>query len=103
MKTINIHKAKAYCEANNIDRNEWVAGAIDKVAGGGYQIEYRRHDGVKIVIDEEACVHHMLEEIDMVKPTLAALSNDVSVLRAEYIKAVTEVVSNLADEWEIGV
>lgn len=102
-ETINIHKAKAYCEANNIDRNEWVAGVIDKVAGGECHIEYRRYDGVKVTVDEQACVHHMLESTDMLHPISVALSNDVSVLRAEYIKAVTEVVGNLADEWEIGL
>lgn len=103
METINIHQAKEYCAANNIDRNEWVAGAADKIAGGNYQIEYRRYDGVKVTVDEQACIHHMLESTDMLNSVYAALSNDVSVLHAEYIKAVTEVVGNLADEWEVGL
>ena len=103
METINIHQAKAYCDANNIERNEWVLGMVDKVESGECHIEYRRHDGMKVVIDKKSYIHHMFESADMVKPTLAALSNDFSALRAEYIKAVTEVIGNLADDWEIGV
>ena len=103
MKTINIHQAKEYCEANNIDRNEWVAGAIEKVADGTHEIEYRRYDGVKVTVDEQACIHHMLEGTDMVHSIYAALSDDVSVLRTEYIKAVTEVVGDLGDEREVGL
>jgi len=103
MKTINIHQAKEYCETYDIDRNEWVAGAVDKVKGGGYQIEYRRHDGMKVVIDKKAFIHHMLESADMSTPIHLALNDNLHSLREAYIEAVTEVIGNLADDWEIGV
>lgn len=103
MKKINIHQVKEYCAANNIDRNDWVAGAIEKVAGGNHEIEYRRYDGVKVTVDTQACIHHMLESTDMANSIYAALSDDTSALHREYIKAVTEVVGDLADEWEIGL
>lgn len=106
MEIIRLEKAKEYCDKHNVERNDWVAGAIDKVLAGTHEVRYAiKSGGYKVIaiIDRNYINSHMqsLKEFD---EAFDRLMNDGVLVPLEKLrlKQAMLTIGELADDWEIG-
>ena len=90
-----------------LERNAWVAGAIDKVLGGTHEVRYKYESGgylVNAVIDREYLQSHMqsLSGFDDALYT-ALIAGDISELESLERDQAMITIGELADDFEIGV
>lgn len=107
MQIIILEKAKEYCDKRNVERNDWVAGAIDKVLAGTHHIHYKYESSgnlVNSVINREYMQSHMqsLTGFDDALYT-ALIVGDISELESLERKQAMLTIGELADDFEIGI
>lgn len=105
MEVIRLEKSKEWCDKHNVERNEWVAGAIDKVLTDTHAITYRREkDNVRIVITRETIQSEMqsAKTFDAVLSKAIDTLDVVPLLNLERKQAML-TIGELADDFEIGI
>lgn len=107
MEIIRLEEAKEYCDKHNVERNAWVAGAIDKVIAGTHYIHYKyKSNGhlVNAVINREYLQSHMqsLTGFDDALYT-ALIVGDISELESLEREQAMLTIGELADDFEIGI
>jgi hypothetical protein len=107
MEIIRLEEAKEYCDKHNVERNEWVAGAIDKVLAGTHYIHYKYESSgnlVNSVINREYMQSHMqsLTGFDDALYT-ALIVGDISELKDLEREQAMLTIGELADDFEIGI
>lgn len=106
MEIIRLEEAKEYCDKYSVERNDWVAGAIDEVLAGTHEIRYAMKSGgykVMAVINREYLQSHMqsLSGFDDALYT-ALMVGDISELESLERDQAMLTIGELAEDWEIG-
>lgn len=103
MEIIRIKDAKEYCEAYDVERNDWAAGAIDKVLAGSSVIQYRNENGHLVTYDLEYIHSHMqsLKGFDDALHDFMANGSE-KLLRGLERRQASLLIDDLANSWEIG-
>ncbi|MCP4989867.1 MAG: hypothetical protein GY928_28560 [Colwellia sp.] len=107
MEIIRLEEAKEYCDKHKVERNDWVAGAIDKVIAGTHYIHYKYESSgnlVNSVINREYMQSHMqsLSGFDDALYT-ALIVGDISELESLERDQSMLTIGELADDFEIGI
>lgn len=106
METIRLEEVKEYCEKHNVERNEWVAGAVGKVVAGTHEIRYSYKSSgymVTSIVDRAYLQSHMqsLTGFDDALCTVLTVG-DISELEALERDQAMLTIGELADDFEIG-
>jgi len=107
VEVIRLEEAKKYCDKHNVERNDWVNGAIRGVLAGTHHIHYKYKSSghlVNSVINREYLQSHMqsLTGFDDALYT-ALITGDIGELESlEYDQAML-TIGELADDFEIGI
>lgn len=107
MEMIRLEKAKEYCDKHNVERNEWVAGAIRGVLAGTHYIHYKYKSSGHLVnscINREYMQSHMqsLSGFDDALYT-ALIVGDISELESLERDQAMLTIGQLAEDFEIGI
>lgn len=107
MEIIKIKDAKEYCDKHNVERNEWVAGAIDKVLAGTHYIHHKYKSSGRLlnaVVNREYLQSHMQSLSGFDDALYTALTvGDISELESLERDQAMLTIGELADDWEIGI
>lgn len=107
MQIIKLEEVKEYCDKHNVERNEWVGGAIDEVIGGNHYIHYKYKSSghlVNAVINREYLQSHMQSLSGFDDALYAALIyGDINGLKDLEKKQAILTIGELADDFEIGI
>ena len=104
MNIVKLEQVKEYCDKHKVERNDWVAGAIDGVLNGKYIIQYRNKDNYLVVVDSRYIHSHMqsLAGFDEIL-TCSIESDSVAALNVMARKQAMLTIGELADDFEIGI
>ncbi len=108
MQIIRLEKAKEYCDKHNVERNAWVAGAIDKVIAGTHEIRYESElllmPKVTVVVNLEY-IHSHMQSLKGFDKALNVLMVDGIALPLKDLqrKQAMLTIGELADDFEIGI
>ena len=103
MEIIRLEEAKEYCDKHNVERNAWVAGAIDRVLAGTHAIQYNK-DNFLALIDLRYLHSHMqsLGGFDRAFDVVMNTKNFVALDSLKKKQAML-TIGELADDFEIGI
>jgi len=104
MEIIRLEEAKKYCDKHNVERNAWVAGAIDKLLVGTDLIQYRNKDMYLVAVDLEYIHSHMqsMEGFDLALHKFMSSGQGIMLRDIERKQAML-TIGELADDFEIGI
>ena len=104
MQIIRLEKAKEYCDKHNVERNAWVAGAMDKLFDRTHIIQYRNKDNYLVTIDMEYIHSHMQSDMDFDDAFSKLMTyNERSALDDIEHEQLRQTIGDLADDFEIGI
>ena len=107
MEIIRLEEAKEYCDKHNVERNDWVAGAIDKVLAGTHSIHYKYKSGKWVVNAEVGLeyIHSHMQSLKGFDKALNVLMVDGITLPLKDLqrKQAMLTIGELADDFEIGI
>ena len=107
MEIIRLEEAKEYCDKHNVERNEWVAGAMEQVLDGTHAIEYVMTVSgreVKSKVDRDYINSHMQshEDFDYAFNELMNGVNIMPLVKLQ-LKQAMLTIGELANDFEIGI
>ena len=107
MEIIRLEEVKEYCDKHNVERNAWVAGAIDKVLAGTHSIHYKHKSG-KWVVNVDIDLSDIHSHMQSLKGFDDALSKSIANNSVVELNKLAEkqaglTIGELADDFEIGI
>ena len=104
MEIIRLEEAKEYCDKYKVERNAWVAGAMDKLFDRTHIIQYRDKDNYLVTIDMKYIHSHMqsLKGFDDAFHKFMNSKNSTALSVLE-VKQLCETIDELAGDFEIGI